>query len=185
MKELSLNILDIVQNSVKAGATRIDILITEKPAEDYLAIEIIDNGCGMDAEFLARVTDPFTTTRTTRKVGLGIPFFKMAAESTGGDFTITSQPGKGTRVKATFGYHHIDRMPMGDLVSTITLLIQGNPEIDFVYTHEYEDRKLEFSCHEVREQLGDQIPLNEPAVLDWIRGYLQEQTNLITGGTEL
>jgi len=184
MKELSLNILDIVQNSVKAGATRIDILINEQPAEDLLAIEIIDNGCGMDAELLAKVTDPFTTTRTTRKVGLGIPFFKMAAESTGGSFSITSQLGIGTRVKATFGYHHIDRMPMGDLVSTIVLLIQGSPEIDFVYIHEYDNRKLDFSCHTIRSELGDEVPLNDPAVLAWIREYLQEQLNLLTGGSQ-
>lgn len=184
MKELSLNILDIVQNSVKAGASRIDLRIVEQPDADLLSIEIIDNGCGMDAEFLARVTDPFTTTRTTRKVGLGIPFLKMAAESTGGSFTITSKPGVGTEVKATFGYHHIDRMPMGDLVSTLVLLIQGSPEIDFVYSHEYENRKLDFSCHSIRDELGDEVPLNDPAVLAWIREYLQEQLNLLIGGSQ-
>lgn len=185
MKELSLNILDVAKNSVKAGAKCIQINIIERPKQDLLSIEIVDDGCGMSPEFLAKVTDPFTTTRTTRKVGLGLPFFKLAAESTGGSFNISSELDKGTKVIATFGYSHIDRMPMGDLVSTITLLIQGDPEINFCYTHEYEGSTFEFSCNQIKNELGEDIKLNEPEIIEWISEYLSDQTKILYGGNDI
>ena len=135
MEELSLNILDIAQNSVRANATRVDITVAELPAEDRLVITITDNGCGMTPEQVAHVEDPFYTTRTTRKVGLGVPFFKMAALMTGGDFSICSQPGEGTEVRAVFGLTHIDRMPLGNMADTMCILMGCNEQINFSFTY--------------------------------------------------
>ena len=136
MEELSLNILDIAQNSVRANATRVDITVAELPAEDRLVITINDNGCGMTPEQVAHVEGPFYTTRTTRKVGLGVPFFKMAALMTGGDFSIQSQVGKGTRVRAVFGLTHIDRMPLGNMADTMCILMGCNEQINFSFTYQ-------------------------------------------------
>ena len=173
MKELSLNILDLTQNSITAGAKHIHILVTEKRSEDCLTIGIEDDGCGMDAEFLARVTDPFTTTRTTRKVGMGIPLFKMEAEMSGGDFQIESEKGRGTKLSARFQLSHIDRPPLGDMADTMTVLVQGSPEVDFTYIRSTDQGSFTFSTREVREML-DGVPLSDPAVLDWIREYIKE-----------
>ena len=135
MQELSLNVLDIAQNSVRAGARLIEIMVDEQPESDTMTITVADDGCGMTPEQAAHVTDPFFTTRTTRRVGLGVPFLKMAAEMTGGGLTIETAPGRGTTVCAVFGLTHIDRMPLGDIAATICSLIQCNPEIDFTYTY--------------------------------------------------
>lgn len=128
MTEISLNVLDVSENSTRAGASLVTILVTADTVHDNLTIVIADDGCGMTAEQVAHVTDPFFTTRTTRKVGLGIPFFKYAAESTGGSFLIESEPGKGTTVTAVFGLSHIDRMPLGDMNATIHNLIVYHPD---------------------------------------------------------
>lgn len=179
MKELSLNLLDIAQNSVKAGATLIRISIQE--TDELLVMTIEDDGCGMEPEFLRRVTDPFTTTRTTRRVGLGLPLLRLAAEQTGGSLEIVSRhrdrypDSHGTRVTATFCKDHIDCTPMGDAVSTLWTLIQGSPDIDFVFLHEMPRRAVQLDTREVRAELGGDIPLNTPAVLDWIIDYLREQ----------
>ena len=133
MRELSLNVMDIAQNSLSAGASLTQIVVEESSAEDTLTLKIIDNGRGMTAEQAARVTDPFFTTRTTRKVGLGVPLFKMAAEQTGGSFSIESEPGKGTTVTAVFKPSHIDMTPLGDINSTVGLLIYSNPDRDFIF----------------------------------------------------
>ncbi|MBR6633588.1 MAG: ATP-binding protein [Clostridia bacterium] len=180
MKELSLNILDIAKNSVKAGAANVIIKLEEN--EDDLKVIIADDGCGMPSEMVARVTDPFCTTRTTRKVGLGIPFYKLAAEQTGGRFEIVSKTKSyegdtsGTTVTAVFKKKHIDCLPLGDVISTVSTLIQGSPEIDFVFSHEFDGKKVFLSTAEMRELLGD-VPLNSPEVLMWIRDYLEEQYN--------
>ena len=134
MPEISLNILDVAENSTRAGASLVTINVTADTDADRLTIQIGDNGCGMSEEQLSHVTDPFYTTRTTRKVGLGVPFFKMAAESAGGSFSIHSQIEKGTEVTAEFGLSHIDRMPLGDINSTIHNLIVYHPDTDFCYT---------------------------------------------------
>ena len=179
MKELSLNVLDIAMNSVKAKATLINIHITED--DELLKMEIIDNGCGMTAEFLRGVIDPFCTTRTTRKVGLGIPLLKLAAEQTGGEVTITSKHESeyptehGTCVTATFYKQHIDFTPMGDIISTVTTLIQGSPDIDFEFRHLSNTFDVSLDTREVREVLGPEIPLSEPEILLWIADNLREQ----------
>lgn len=179
MKELSLNVLDITENSVKAGATLIRILLEE--TEETLTITITDDGCGMKAEILRGVIDPFYTTRTTRRVGLGIPLFKMAAEQTGGEIRITSRHESefpethGTEVVATFYKQHIDFTPMGDIISTVTTLIQGSPHIDFEFRHDFGELHVRLDTREIREILGADIPLNTPEIIRWIRDYLQEQ----------
>ena len=179
MKELSLNILDVAKNSVTAGATKIGILVEETPGR--LTITITDNGCGMTPEFVRQVTDPFTTTRTTRKVGLGVPFFKMAALMTGGDFSIQSQVGKGTRVRAVFGLTHIDRMPLGNMADTMCILMGCNEQINFSFTYQVGEAVFTVSTAQLQEIL-DGVPLNTPQVMDFIRGYIKENMDLLSGG---
>lgn len=177
MDELSLYVLDITMNSVRAGAT--DIIIELREEGDWLYFSVTDNGCGMTAEQVEKLTDPFFTTRKTRKVGLGIPFLTMLAQMTGGDVKITSKhesehADHGTKTEARFGRHHIDFVPLGDMVETVKTLIQGSPEVNFVYRHTRDGREVNLSCAELREVLGE-VPLNEPEVLMWIDGYLREQ----------
>ena len=148
-----MNILDIAENSVRANASLIRITVSVQPKEDTLTIIIGDDGCGMTPEQVSRVQDPFFTTITTRKVGLGVPFFKQAVESTGGSFQIDSEKGKGTTVKAVFGLSHIDRMPLGDISSTIQTLIVFNEHIDFRYTYEYGQESFVLDTREMREML--------------------------------
>lgn len=176
MTELSLNVLDVAQNSVKAGATLIEISVIADTALDRLVIIIKDNGCGMTAEQVERVTDPFFTTRTTRKVGLGVPFFKMAAESAGGSFEIESEVGVGTTVTAEFCISHIDRMPLGDMTETMRSLITMNCHIDFLYRYSVDDREFVLDTREFREVLGD-VPFDTPEVSGYIREYLEENKN--------
>lgn len=182
MTELSLHILDIVQNSIKANATLIEININEDVKNNLLAIHIIDNGCGMDKDFLSDVVNPFRTTRTTRKVGLGLSLFKNACEQTGGSFEITSELGCGTKVSAVFVYDSIDRQPIGDMASTISTIIGSNDKIDYIYTHSYNEQSFEFSTKEIRKVLGEEISLSEIDVLNWIEGYINEETENLYGG---
>lgn len=174
MKELSLNILDITENSVKAGATLTEISITE--SENKLIISIKDDGCGMSEDIVRSVVDPFYTTRTTRKVGMGIPLFKMAAEQTGGKLEIVSDTGEdhGTTVTAYFYKDHLDFTPLGDVISTVTTLIQGHPDTDFLFTHLIDDKEIRLDTRELRAVL-EGVPLNTYDVLEWIRGFLEEQ----------
>lgn len=178
MKELSLNVLDIAQNSVVANASLIIIETAEDTAADLLTIIITDNGKGMTEEQVARVIDPFYTTRTTRKVGLGIPLYKMAAEMTGGSFEIKSEPGVGTTVTATFVLSSVDRMPIGDMEGTVEALIQMNPELDFVYNRKKDGAEFTLDTRELREML-DGVPLNNPDVGVWIKEYLAENLQAI------
>ena len=181
MRELSLNILDIAQNSLSAGAGLVTLTVDEDSGADSLTLRVEDDGRGMDADTLQRVRDPFYTTRTTRKVGMGIPLFRMAAEMTGGSLDIVSEPGKGTAVTASFSLSHIDRMPLGDMAGTVTALIRLNPGVDFVYRHTVDGRSFEMDTRGLRAQLGD-VPLSEPDVMEWIDGYLREQEDSL-GGT--
>lgn len=174
MRELSLNILDIVQNSITAGASLITVRVEEVSAADRLTIAVEDNGKGMTAEQVARVMDPFYTTRTTRKVGMGIPLFRMAAEMAGGSLDIDSVPGEGTRVTAAFGLSHIDRMPLGDMAGTLSALIRLNPQVDFVYRHRRDGREAALDTRELRQVL-EGVPLDTPEVMEWIEGSLEEQ----------
>lgn len=171
MKELSLNILDIAKNSVTAGATCITVSVTETP--DRLTITVSDNGCGMTPEFVARVTDPFTTTRTTRKVGLGIPLLKMEAQQSGGDLAIESQVGVGTTTSAWFDPGSIDMPPLGDLAASVLTLIQGSPDIQWIFTHSAGGEHYTLDTREIREIMGD-ISLAEPEILAWLSEFLSE-----------
>lgn len=173
MKELSLNILDLAQNSLTAGAKNVTIVIRESVKDDILFVHISDDGEGMDQAFLNCVTDPFFTTRKTRPVGMGIPFFKMQAEMAQGNFEITSEKGKGTALWATFRLSHVDRPPIGDVVSTMIVLIQGSPDVDFIYIRQTDKDKFEFQTTEIKETL-EGISLSEPEVLDWIRDYIAQ-----------
>jgi predicted metal-dependent phosphoesterase TrpH/anti-sigma regulatory factor (Ser/Thr protein kinase) len=152
MEDLSLHILDIVENSINACAGRIEIRINEDSANDLLTIEIIDDGKGMDAETLRKATDPFFTTRTTRRVGLGLSFLAQAAEESEGTFDIRSKPGEGTTVKATFRMSHPDCKPMGDIAQTIVTLVTGHPGIDFLYEYKKDDSTYRFDTREVGEK---------------------------------
>ena len=178
MKELSLNVLDIAMNSVKARASLVKIEILEDT--ETLSIIISDNGCGMKKDFLKGVTNPFCTTRTTRKVGMGIPLLKLQAEQTGGSFSITSRheseypDSHGTKTKALFYKNHIDMTPLGDIVESITTLIQGNPDIDFLFIHKIDEKEINLDTRQMREILGD-IPLNSVEVLGWAAETLHEQ----------
>lgn len=180
MRELSLNVMDITQNSISAGATLVTISVAEDADEGSLTISIGDNGKGMTAEQVKQVTDPFYTTRTTRPVGLGIPLFKMEAEMTGGSFQIDSQKGVGTAVSAKFFTSHIDMVPLGDINSTILPLITGNPEMDFVYSRskrrEGAEAGFALDTREVKTILGEGVALNAPDVVLWLREYLEENT---------
>ena len=161
------------------SATLIEILLDE--TETTLKLTIKDNGYGMSEDFLKTVVDPFSTTRTTRKVGMGIPLLKLAAEQTGGALTIRSTERAvdpehcGTEISATFDKTHLDFTPLGDVVSTITLLIRGSAKTDFLFRHTMPDRTVELDTREVRQVLGDDVPLDEYEVLAWIRDMLTEQ----------
>lgn len=184
MPEISLNILDVTENSVRAHASLIRITVAIDEKADTLSVTIADNGCGMDEAQTAQVTDPFFTTRTTRRVGLGIPFLKQAAETTGGSFSIRSRLGEGTEVCAVFGLRSIDRMPMGDLNGVIRDLIVYHPDIDFCYTYQFNDQSFTLDTREFRKILGD-VPLNTPEVADYIASYLSENQEETTGGSEI
>ena len=173
MQELSLNILDVAQNSVVAGASLIEIEIAASEENSLLSIMIKDNGKGMDRQTLANVENPFFTSRTTRKVGLGIPLFKMAAQQTGGDFAITSAVGVGTTVKAVFDTSHIDFTPLGDVWDTVAILIQMNEDIDFVYTVKKGEAEFVCDTRQLKEVL-EGAPLSDPMVVRWIKEFIEE-----------
>lgn len=178
MKEISLNILDIAENSVKAKATLTEISILED--SEALTLTITDDGCGMDENTVKSVTDPFYTTRTTRKVGMGIPLLKLACEQTGGALTITSKVADGidsthgTTVQALFFKNHIDFTPLGDVISSIVTLIQGHPDTDFLFTHRTGGGEVSLDTRELRQVLED-VPLDTYEVILWIRENLKEQ----------
>jgi len=181
MKELSLNILDVAKNSVSAKATLIEIFLEENES-GVLTLTIRDNGCGMSEETLKGVTDPFYTTRTTRKVGMGLPLLKMAAEQTGGSLNIISSDKageSGTALTATFDTKSIDFMPVGDIISTVCILIAGSPDIDFDFRDITPSRSVLLKTAELREVLGG-ISLAEPEIQMWIKGYLEEQYGITT-----
>ena len=179
MKELSLNVLDIVQNSISAGAKNISISLTEDE-DGKLTLVIGDNGCGMSEETVRSVIDPFYTTRKTRKVGMGIPLLKMAAEQTGGELFIESSlesehpENHGTVVKAVFDMSHMDFTPVGDMVSTMCTIIQGHPEIDYSFIHTSKTYNVQLDTAQLREVLGE-VSLAEYEIICWIKDYLEEQ----------
>ena len=173
MRELALHILDIAENSISAGANKIKITVNENCANDLLSILIEDNGKGMDEATAARISDPFLTSRTTRKVGLGIPFFKAAAEACDGDFNIESKLGVGTTVQADFKHSHIDRMPLGDISSTLQTLLLGTPDVNWVFEYQVDSDSFVFDDKPIKETL-DGVPLTEPAVIRYIREMIDQ-----------
>ncbi len=173
MLELSLHILDIVENSTRAGATNTEITLVEDTYKDTLFLEIKDNGSGMSEDVLKKVLDPFYTTKTVRNVGLGLPMLAQATERTEGHFIIESKGGEGTRVAASFKLSHIDRQPLGDIASTLVTLIAGNPDVDFIYRHQHNNREYVLDTNDVKKEIDD-VPINHVEVLHFIREHVQE-----------
>ena len=168
-----MHIMDILQNSTRAGATEVTLEVLEDAAADTLTIRFIDNGCGMDAETVQKVINPFFTTRTTRKVGLGLPLLKQNTEQTGGSLDIQSEKGKGTTVTAVFGRSHLDRPPMGDLAGTIVLTASAYPDIRFIFHYHNGETDYVFDTVEVNEAL-DGISIQEPEVIQYLKEMIQE-----------
>lgn len=182
MKEIALHVLDIIQNSIVAGATLITIEVEIRHERDWMRVAVIDNGKGMDEELLKKVISPFTTSRTTRKVGLGIPMFKAGAEAAGGAFTIRSKPNDGTFIQAEYQISNWDRPPLGDMVETLYATIICNEQIDFVYAYMVDGNSYSFDTREVRAILGEDVPLNTPEVATWIKNELTEGVHTLYGG---
>ena len=179
MTELALHILDIAQNSIVAKASLIEIIINEDANADRLTFEIKDNGKGMSEKEVQHATDPYFTSRTTRKVGMGLPLFKQATEQCVGTFILKSQVGKGTQVKASMQLTHIDRQPLGDMAGTMALLVSSNPNIEFVYKHITNKGEYVFDTREVKSELGN-VPITNPKVIKFIKEMIQENLNEIT-----
>jgi len=173
VKEIALHLLDIVENSVTAGASQVRICIDEDLEEDQLILVIEDNGRGMDETLLARVTDPFVTSRTTRKVGLGIPLFKAAAEACNGYLRIESAVGHGTKLTADFQRSHIDRMPLGDVAGTMLTLLVGFPKVRWILRYRKGNEEFLFDSASITDELGE-VPITEPCILSFVRQLLQE-----------
>jgi signal transduction histidine kinase len=181
MRELADNILDIAQNSISAGASLVEIDITVSHSTNTVALRFADDGCGMSAEMAQAVCDPFTTTRKTRKVGLGLPLLKMTAQATGGDFAIESEIGKGTTVTVSFGLDHLDRPPMGDVPGTLFTLVLMNTAIDFRFVYDYDGLNFTFDTREIREAVAP-IPLDTPEISAWIKDCLYQEITQLHGG---
>jgi hypothetical protein len=173
MLELSQHILDIAENSVRAGADLITISVNEDSTGNLLTIEISDNGCGMKSEDRAKALDPFYTTKDVRHVGLGLPLLTDATRMSGGKLDLRSRPNKGTKVTATFQLNHIDRQPMGNIVATLISLIAGNLGIDFIYNHRHNDRRFCLDTREIRNTI-ENVPINHPEIIKYIRDVIKE-----------
>ena len=173
MEELSLHILDALVNGVEAGASRMTVFVEEDTRTDRLRIEITDNGRGMTQDMVAKVLDPFYTTRKTRHVGLGIPLFEAAARQCEGALTIRSEAGKGTELIATFRLSHVDRAPLGDIASTILAVLLSERQVDIEYVHRVDGRTFEFDSAEIRKELGT-IPFSHPRVRNFILSFIRE-----------
>jgi hypothetical protein len=178
MKDLSLHILDIVQNSISAGASFIEINICENPEMDTYKLKITDNGKGMNSDTLQKATDPFFTSRTTRNVGLGLPLLKQNAERTGGSFNLQSSPGDGTMVDAVFIFNNIDRLPLGDIGGVIALLASANPLLDFTYSHKTDADTFIFDTREVKAELDD-LSISNAEVTRFIKEMINENIKSI------
>lgn len=181
MKDISLHLLDIIQNSIVAFCTKITVSVNVDTRKDQLSVTVTDNGVGMDEELLAAVLDPFTTTRTTRKVGLGLPLLMDSARLAGGHLAVNSQKNVGTEVKASFQITHIDRIPLGDLAETLVMVLMANPEMEIELILSNKEENFRFNSFEVRDQLGD-VPITSFTVVEWIRDYINEGVKLIFGG---
>lgn len=173
MLELALHVLDILQNSVEAGASRVQLSIREDRQADRLTITAADNGRGMDAQTARRVLNPFYTTRTTRHVGLGLPLLAAAADAAGGGLTLESVPGQGTTVQVTFLWSHPDRQPLGDMAGTLLAFLMSERAPDLAYEHRTAAGTFAFDTAAIRAELGE-VPLNQPLVAAWLADFLSE-----------
>ncbi|WP_371368529.1 hypothetical protein SRRS_20730 [Sporomusa rhizae] len=183
MREISLHILDLVQNSIEAGATSVKLDIIEDMTKDIMVIRVSDNGRGMDEKMRQLVIDPFITTRTTRRIGLGLPLMDMSTKRCGGYLNLTSTPGKGTVVEAKYQHSHLDRPPMGNLIETIKTILVANPTLHFLYYHTVNGRSISVSSQELANTL-EGIPLTQPDVLVWLHGYLSDHITNLYGGAK-
>ncbi len=174
MKELSLHILDLVQNSVSAGASLIEIIIEENLIDDFFKITIKDDGWGMDKDLIEKIRNPFFTTRTTRKVGLGIPLMEAACQRCAGNLTIESEKGIGTIVTAYFKHSHIDRAPLGNMVDTFITVILGKADIDYIYKHKMNDKEFIIDTRQLKQILGLEVSISNPDILAWINEYIND-----------
>lgn len=181
LRELALHVLDITENSVQAGAKNITIRITEDERNDRLILEVCDDGKGMNNQTLQKVIDPFVTTRTTRRVGLGIPFLKAASEACNGNFHITSEVGKGTIVFAEFQRSHIDRMPLGDIQNTMINLIIGYPKVHWSFEYTWNNQSFNFDDQPLKAILED-VPLSSPEVISYLRETISQGINSARAG---
>ena len=181
MRELADNIMDIAQNSISAGASLTEVHIRVSHPDDRITFVFKDDGCGMSEEMVQTVMEPFTTSRKTRKVGLGLPLLKQTAEMTGGEISITSAVGVGTEVTASFGLGHIDRPPMGDVAGAWFSLVVMNPETDFLFTYDYDGKAFTFDTRIIRETVAP-LPLNQMEIADWIKDCLSTEINELHGG---
>ncbi|MEF9958985.1 MAG: ATP-binding protein [Niameybacter sp.] len=177
MKELSLHLLDIIQNSVRAQAHQIKVSVDEQPNANRLTLTIEDDGMGIPEVIFEQVTNPFITTRTLRKVGLGLPFLSQLCQECAGELKIVSEEGKGTCITATMEYNHIDRLPIGDMASTMHVLIMARPDIHYIYVHKYQNNVFLLDTEEVKKML-EGVPIEQPEILEWIKGYIE--TNIET-----
>ncbi|MDR1701549.1 MAG: ATP-binding protein [Sporomusaceae bacterium] len=184
MRELTLHILDLVQNTLEAGATDVKLDIEEDTCQNSLIIRVSDNGRGMDEKFRQLVIDPFTTTRTTRRVGLGLPLMDMSTKMCGGYLKIDSAPGVGTTVEAMYERDHLDRPPLGNLVATIKTILVGNPGFGFTYSHTVNGKQFALSAAELTEALGE-VDFSHPEVLKWLNDYLTENIFILYEGVDL
>lgn len=185
MKEIALHLLDIVQNSLSAGASRIEVDVAIDDDADTISASVADDGSGMDEETKARVISPFFTSRTTRKVGLGIPFFKESAEGCGGAFYLRSVPGEGTAIGASYRISHIDRPPLGDMAQTMLTLCVLNEPVEFTLRYVRNDREFLFDTREIRHALGPEIPFRTPEVMEWLKSCLVEGIEEVNGGRDI
>lgn len=181
MRELSLHIMDMIENSLGARASLIEVSVSENRNANRLEIRIKDNGRGIPAHLLKEVTNPFFTTRTTRRVGLGLSLLKEAAKRCNGDFMVQSEEGHGTEVCASFERDHIDLAPMGDVGGSLTGLMMGNPDVDFLYTHEVDGRVFRLDTREVKRELED-VPISNPRVIVHLAKMIRESLAEILKG---
>ena len=173
MRELALHLLDLAENSVAAEARTVTMAVHEDPLADRLSLAISDDGRGMDADLVARVTDPFVTSRRERRVGLGVPLLKEAAEACAGGLRVQSALGRGTTVTADFQRSHLDRMPLGDLAGTWLTLLVGHPQVHWRFHYQVGPETFEFDDEPIKETLAG-VPLSDPAVLQYLRALLAE-----------
>ena len=173
-----MHVYDLMENSTAANSTEVKLTIRDSLKDNIYAFTIEDNGKGMTPEFMAKVTDPYTTSRTTRKVGLGLPLIKMNTENCGGGMKLQSEVGKGTRLDFWFQHNHWDRPPMGDLAGTIVMLCAAHEDIHIIYKHITDEDEFVFDTDEIHEAL-DGMSMNDVKVMGWLKDMVQENLEAI------